>query len=165
MIELEKWITIPGTDGLYKASSHGNIRHVRRSKNLKAWTNWNGYKLVEMRKQKYAVHRMVALSFHGPCPENMECCHLDGNKNNNSPHNLKYVKRRENHSHKVKHGTQQIGENGSNAKLKTMEVIEILNMRAAGKTLKAIGLCFGVSASTVSCIVRRKTWTHLFNEA
>lgn len=51
------------------------------------------------------VHRLVLEAFVGPCPEGMECRHLDGNPANNRPGNLAWGTPRENQADSARHGT------------------------------------------------------------
>lgn len=44
----------------------------------------------------FRVHRLVLETFVGPCPEGMECRHLDGNPSNNLLDNLAWGTREEN---------------------------------------------------------------------
>jgi hypothetical protein len=50
------------------------------------------------------VHRLVLQAFVGPCPEGMECRHLDGNSANNRLENLAWGTCSENSADMVKHG-------------------------------------------------------------
>lgn len=52
----------------------------------------------------------------------------------------------------------QRGENGSAAKLTTVDVAEIRALYAAGELQRVIAERFGVSQTNVSCIVRRVSW-------
>ena len=51
------------------------------------------------------VHRLVLETFVGPCPDGMECRHLDGNPLNNQIGNLAWGTRKENHDDSIDHGT------------------------------------------------------------
>ena len=160
-----EWRSIP-VNLNYEASTEGTVRSlhdVTKLRILKTWKNWNGYHLVGLGQKAYAVHRIVALTFHGPCPDGLECSHLDGNKNNNRADNLKYVTRKENHAHKKLHGTAQVGEKGGRAKLKNNDVYEI--RRLANKvTQRSLAKRFNVSESVISRIVLKKTWKHLLTD-
>ena len=60
----------------------------------------SGYIYVRVNKQKYALHRLVALAFLEN-PENKEVVnHKDGNKTNNKLSNLEWVTTKENCLHK-----------------------------------------------------------------
>lgn len=103
------WIPIPGTDG-YEANASGEIR---RYWILKPWrtaggaAKRNGQKqreIIRVRmngtyKRGCYVHRLVASAFYGPCPDNKEVNHIDGNPLNNRADNLEYVTRSGNLKH------------------------------------------------------------------
>lgn len=61
------------------------------------WTkgsdNGHGYLCVKFRGKKYKVHRLVLEAFVGPCPEGMECDHIDRDKLNNHVSNLRWTDR------------------------------------------------------------------------
>ncbi len=50
------------------------------------------------------LHRLVLETFIGPCPDRMECCHKDGNKQNNSVGNLYWGTRVDNTADNIRHG-------------------------------------------------------------
>jgi len=118
------------------------------------------YLRVKMKRYKFYIHRLVLQAFVGPCPEGMECRHLDGNPRNNKLTNLKWGTRQENESDKVAHGTGNQGERNGMSKI-TWEVAEEIRKRyASGKeTQKAIGMDYGISDGTVCNIVNYKAWT------
>ena len=53
------------------------------------------------------------------------------------------------------------GEKHGKSKLTSSDVLEIRAASMAGEHQREIGLRFGVSQSTISCIVKRKTWQHI----
>jgi hypothetical protein len=53
------------------------------------------------------IHALVAEAFIGPRPEGMEVRHLDGDRRNNVPTNLRYGTRAENARDAVEHGTHR----------------------------------------------------------
>jgi len=59
-----------------------------------------GYCRVELydkgKLTRYKLHRLVLLTFVGPCPEGMEACHNDGLKTNNRLSNLRWDTHRNN---------------------------------------------------------------------
>jgi hypothetical protein len=96
------WANITEFPG-YQASSDGEVRSFRRSKprTLKPFLNPDtGYLQVCLRRdgKTYVktVHVLVALAFIGPPPWNMEVCHQDRVKTNNSLLNLEYDTRSRN---------------------------------------------------------------------
>ena len=104
---MEIWKDIPGYEGLYQASTSGEIKSLfRYNKILKQTVGKNGYKAVELFKNKkgkrFSVHRLIALTFI-PNPYNKpQINHIDENKVNNNIENLEWVTAEEN----LKHGTR-----------------------------------------------------------
>jgi len=53
------------------------------------------------------------------------------------------------------------GERSGLSKLKECQVVEIRTRHAAGETMTALSLAYGVEISSISKIVHRKLWTHV----
>jgi hypothetical protein len=53
---------------------------------------------------KPGVHRVIADAFHGPAPDGMDVDHIDHNKRNNTPGNLRYVSHAKNMRHAAANG-------------------------------------------------------------
>lgn len=62
-----EWRAIPGWDGKYEVSEHGNVRNVRRSKLIGFTVNRSGYLCVALYgpMRRFRVHQVVAMAFHG----------------------------------------------------------------------------------------------------
>jgi hypothetical protein len=90
------WKPIPGYEGLYEVSDCGLVRRFigGRYKNRKLTIGSNGYLHLVLSKKNvkttFSVHVLVLAAFVGPCPEDKECCHRDGDKLNNEVSNLYY---------------------------------------------------------------------------
>lgn len=95
----------------------------------------------------YLVHRLVLEAFVGPCPEGMECRHLDGNPANNKLENLCWGTRKENRADSIRHGTFLKGERHPLAKLTVLDVEKIRQSSESNKNLAAQ---FKVNPSTIS---------------
>src|SRR5262245_38045005 len=66
----------------------------------------SGYPVVQLGRGNYfRTSRLVLLAFVGPCPEGMECRHLDGNPQNNHVDNLRWGTSAENTEDQRRHGT------------------------------------------------------------
>lgn len=117
----EEWRPVLGYEGMYEVSSVGRVRGVGRfgetrpgviaffkPKILRGGMTKDGYPRVWLtrnnRRTEYRVSRLVCAAWHGPCPEGMECRHLDDNKLNNTPSNLRWGTRSENTYDKVRNG-------------------------------------------------------------
>jgi len=103
----------------------------------------------------------VLLAFVGPCPENCEACHEDGDPRNDAANNLRWDSHQSNIEDKQRHGTQQRGIQIHTAKLTEAEVIEIRSLREGGVLLRQLADRFGVTETMVSRICRRRSWKHV----
>lgn len=118
---------IDGIDPLYKAGSDGeiysfygeNARKLRASnKNARSYKSVSVVLSNGVRCSK-DVHRLICTAFHGK-PLNIErmtVSHIDGNKDNSAPSNLRWRTYRENLSHKYYHDTHDNGIKNSRAVL------------------------------------------------
>ena len=96
----EIWRDIAGYEGLYKVSTEGNIKSIKRNKLLSLYTNHGGYKKVDLCKNNtrkhYSVHRLVAQAFI-PNPDNLpQVNHKDEDKSNNCVSNLEWITHKDN---------------------------------------------------------------------
>lgn len=124
------------------------------------------YKALTLRRadgalERVYLHRAIAEAFHGPCPDGMQCCHLDGDKSNNSAGNLRWDTPSANNRHKDMHGTSPRGARNPMAKL-TPEAVEA--MRAArdetGKSYAGIAQDFNVSTMTAFRAISGQSWSN-----
>lgn len=104
------------------------------------------------------VHSLVCAAFHGPRPEGLQCCHNDGNPQNNRPENLRWDTRRANEADRIIHGTHNRGERHGLSKLKDAQVIEIKRFLQAGKSMRSLAKEFGVSEACIYDIKEGKRW-------
>jgi hypothetical protein len=107
------------------------------------------------------VHELVAMAFLGARPADAVVRHLDGDAKNNAVWNLAYGSHKDNMKDAVRHGTTTRGEANHKA-IVTAEVVKSLRQMewrrgeqvAAAKTI-------GISAATLNCILKRRTWAWL----
>lgn len=107
---MEKYVDIPGYEGIYQVSNFGNVKSLRyknanREKILSPINHYLGYQFVHLGRSKIRmVHVLVAESFV-PNPQNKPFVnHIDGNKKNNRATNLEWVTSKENMEHAIKTG-------------------------------------------------------------
>ena len=114
------------------------------------------------RKHYRRVHHLVLEAFVGPCPQGLECRHLDGVRLNAAVGNLAWGTPVENARDKRRHGTlgraRVCGEANHNHKLTTGQVAEIRQLLDAGLSQRNIAARFGVSHFSIGAIDRGKTW-------
>jgi hypothetical protein len=115
----ERWLPVVGWEG-YDVSDLGRVRSwwnrkarlcLNREPRIRKLTlHVEGYMHVGLSSNRiqrgHKVHRLVLEAFVGPCPEGMQCRHLDGNPSNNRLENLCWGTPIENWDDKVRHGTR-----------------------------------------------------------
>lgn len=119
------------------------------------------------KRHQRLIHRLVLETYIGPCPDGMECRHLDGNHRNNNLYNLCWGTRKTNHKDAIQQGTHQglhnKGENNGQSKLTEDQVRLIYASYHNGlHTQKELADYFGVSNITIHDIVHKKIWRHLW---
>lgn len=118
----ERWLPVPGYEGVYEVSDHGSIRSLdrivyagqgrtRRSAGrvLAPYAAKSGHLSVNLKKNceggTKQVHQLVLAAFVGPCPDGMEVCHNNGDAADNRLPNLRYDTRKSNVADTLRHGT------------------------------------------------------------
>lgn len=160
----EIWKPVVGLENYYRVSNLGAVFSIRSNKVLKPVTTMGYPRLslsIDGKRFDRHVHRLVLEAFRGPPPLGFECAHLNGDRSDARLVNLRWVSRKENHSHKYFHGTAQLGEKASVVKLKDGDVVEIRRRFKNGETQASLAKEFGLHFSNVSAIVLRKSWKHL----
>lgn len=163
------WKEIPGQDGRYEVSDHGQVRSLMFNKSnkarlLKLCSDGRGYVTVQLRyRRRYTVHRLVMLAFVGERPiETPHINHKNGIKTDNRLENLEYVTRSQNQKHAYSTGLgDNHGENHSRHKLTNDKIFEIRRRLASGERNIAIAKDLGVHESNISHIKRGRLWSHL----
>jgi hypothetical protein len=110
------------------------------------------------------IHVLVLSAFGGPCPPGYHALHGDNNTANNRLDNLRWGTPLENAADKTRHGTQTRGEQHSTAKLSNADVDRVFDLRAQGWKQREIGTALGITQSTISDILRGKSWAHRATE-
>ena len=111
------WKDIPDYDGVYQASSHGEIKSFKNGKEriLKPNLNNWGYEHVNLCKdgvkKNHYVHRLV-MEAHSYVDKGLFINHIDENKRNNHVSNLEYCTRSENISKFHKNNPEFAKESG-----------------------------------------------------
>jgi DNA-binding XRE family transcriptional regulator len=154
---VEYWKNIQGYEGLYQVSSLGRVRRLDGIAPGVHRVLKQGYTMQGVPK-KLQVHALVCEAWHGPCPDGLECRHLDGDHLHNVPGNLAWGTHTQNMQDKTGHGTQLIGERQPQAKLTEIQVIEI---RKSLKPYRTLAKLYGVSEPTIVSIRKGRTWKHL----
>lgn len=156
------WRDIPDYPG-YRVSSQGTILSLKSNKLLKPLTSRSGHQHVFLydghgRSDKIRIHRAVLLVFVGPCPQNCECRHLDGNPENNTIENLKWGTKQENVNDRRRHGRMPIPHESIFTKLIPADIPRIRHLKEQGYSSRQVGKMYGTSHTTILQIWRGNRW-------
>lgn len=175
----EVWKSVPGYEGLYEASTFGNIRSLDRTVYTKSGQSRNikGKILKPQRAtddprlqvslcKNYTVaviriHIVIAQTFLGDRPEGMHVCHNNGNCTDNNLSNLRYDTPKENERDKVLHGKATRGTRCHWHKLNDDQVREIRDLARKKISPAIISEMFGISPQNVSKIKLGTRWSWL----
>jgi HNH endonuclease len=156
----------------YAVSDDGRVWSCRHKSGLNGWwremrscgrAKYRSVTLCNGRSRKtFSVHRLVLESFVRLPHCGLVACHGNGNCHDNRLSNLRWDTQANNHRDSIRHGTWVRGESCGKSKLTNALVCTIRHERAfLGTTFVALGRKFGVSDTTISGIVKRKTWKHI----
>lgn len=112
---IEIWKPLPEYED-YQISDLGNVRTTRKinrnakSRDIRAINPYSTgrYRVFDAHNdlgtKVFTVHRAVLIAHIGLPPEGMECCHYDGDRDNNRLDNLRWDTKSENNKDCVRHG-------------------------------------------------------------
>jgi NUMOD4 motif-containing protein/HNH endonuclease len=185
-LPLESWKAIPGYELLYEASDQGRIKSLagwrwRKDRVLKPHTKSNGYQSVQLTRngvgKSFYIHRLILLTFAGPCPAEYECNHRNGRKDDNRLENLEYLTRSENVLHSIyvlqnsparprtgprSPNHKQQGETHTKAKLTAADVLSIRETYLRGGiSMRQLAQQYGVDGKAICDVVHRKSWKNV----
>lgn len=124
MLTTEEWRLIPGFPG-YEASTtgcvrsverrvsqvrYGKIHYITKPATVLATRDQSGYSVVQLRRADRrptakVVSRLVLMAFTGEDIPGLDCCHINGDRQDNRPENLRWGTRQENVDDMLRHGT------------------------------------------------------------
>lgn len=172
----ESWVDVPDYIGLYQVSDAGRVRIHPESPRKKGpsspskvlkLADRKGYLVATLmgldgKRKGTTVNRLVAFAFHGNPPTSKhQAAHLDGDRKNNLPSNICWATSKENHNHRIHHGTDAKGTRNGRSKIKESDVIAIREAVLRGRTKVSIALEFGISNTQVNNIALQKSWNHV----
>ncbi len=169
---IEEWRDIPNYEGIYQASSLGNIQRLagspkcKTTRLLKLNPRTNGYVFVSLslNAEIYEIdaHRLIALTFIGPA-NGLWVNHKNGIKTDNRIENLEYTTPGQNTQHAYDNGLNRgpVGELNGMAKL-TAEDVWMIRMCAAHDdnymSREEIAAIYGVSRTTITEVINSNSW-------
>src|SRR5699024_9791306 len=119
--QAERWLPVPGYEGLYSVSDRGRVRSEGRTvkyitgrsgrvpeRILKTSKHGDGYLQVSLSKNNkrktHYVHRLVLEAFVGEAPPEAQACHWNDTPEDNRPENLRWGTSSENRLDSVRNG-------------------------------------------------------------
>lgn len=169
----DRWLPIPGYEGLYSISDVGAVRSEARfvesyggrrrpvAARLLRPRIKSGYFCVELYSSGIGhwrgAHTLVAEAFIGPRPGGLYVCHNDGCKTNNNLANLRYDTPASNQADRKAHGTDRAlcGEESPVSKLTCDEVRRI---RMDHRSARIGAAEYGISISQFNRVRRGEDW-------
>lgn len=131
------------------------------------WTRGKpqGYGTINFRGRRYTTHRLAWILTHGALTTLEYVCHHCDNKACGNVAHLfvgdAAANARDLSEKGLANRENLRGMNSPCARLTDDQVREIRARGAAGESCRALGAAFGVNETTVSAILRRKTWQHI----
>lgn len=170
----EEWREVVGTDGAYEVSSLGRLRSYKRkgagNKTRKTVPvvltpshDRKGYLMHQVsyptgNPNRCSLAKLVAEAFIGPRPPGLHVAHINGNKRDNRPENLKYCTAQENNLDRIVHHTMPCGPMHHQSKMTWKKVAELRRLYAQGESFSALGRIFGLHYTSAQAIALRRTW-------
>lgn len=163
----EQWRDIPGYEGHYQISDHGQVLNCHTGKLMKCSLKGRKglqYPGVTLTKDcaptTFTVHRLVALAFIGARPDGAEINHINGNKMDARVSNLEYVTHKANMAHAAENNLMASGARHFKASLTQDAVDECRRLWNEGQlSLAEIANRVGSSAGAVWHVLAQRTWT------
>lgn len=174
---MERWIAIPGYEGLYEVSDLGQVRRLGGTPKCISMrmlvprkmgqAGYLGVGLYRDGIRRYwYIHRLVLLAFVGPCPPGHNVNHRDAIKDHNVLENLHYVTFSGNTEHAIGLGLRARGpacakgETNFNSRITDAEARLIKLGIRDGESCPKIAGRLGVSVHIVRHI-RKGAWAHV----
>lgn len=172
----ERWLPVPGYEGLYEVSDLGNVRSLHKSFKPRLRGDLLSPALTagvsprlgvclykDGASKTRLIHQLVLEAFVGPRPSpDHEACHGPGGALDNRLMNLSWGTRSKNQGlDRVRDGTSNRGTRQWQAKLTEDIVMECRKRYTAGETQYALAAEFGITQGAMSEVITGRQWAWL----
>ena len=176
----EIWKDVIGWENYYQVSNTGYVRskdrYIRNYRSGLALTKGKllslnktkGYLVATLFKDKirerYPVHRLVALHFLSNAENKPTVNHINTIKDDNRVENLEWATGKEQQLHAVKMGLRDktLGSNNNFSKLNDKQVLEIRELYSTGNLFqREIAEIYGIAEEHCHRIINKKSWKHI----
>jgi len=159
----------------YEINENGVLRRTETKEIRKLQVSYKGYLVSrlslgsEKLQKSISIHRAVICTFTDNIDFSLQVNHKDGDKTNNNLNNLEWCTCKENIQHANKNHLikRNFGSEHHNSKLTEKDVLYIKKNYVFGDVnygAKALGKKFKVDQTTISLIIKNKTWKHVKNQ-
>jgi hypothetical protein len=151
-------------------SSLGKVKNYLTGREFSIRITRQGYRYCSIplfqtigvkKTQSKLIHRMVAETFFDYLPvELYEANHMNGDKSNNSIHNINWLTRKENLQHARDNGLfkKQIGPDNGMYKYTNEDIKALDELRKEGYTLKQLGFLIDLKEGSVWSLLNRRKY-------
>jgi len=126
--------------------------------------DWDGYgKFYPTRRNGVPAHRFAYELVNGKIPAGMLACHICDNPGCCNPKHVYPGTHSQNNKDAFRRGRRSLkGDLSPSRKLTSKQVLTIRRKYSSGEyTQSKLADQYGVDHTTISCIIRRKSWSHI----
>ena len=157
---------IPGLPNRFRAGSDGHVYSYRcQLRRLIERLNKDGYPIVDIclngRKREARVHTLIAEAFLWPRRDGEQIRHLNGDRTDNRPGNLRWGTAQQNAQDRDQHGRTVRGSAARHATITEADVPLIRNLLKSRVLHREIAAMFGTTKFVIDNISAGKTWRHV----
>lgn len=157
---MEIWKDIKDYEGLYQASNLGNIKSVKKNRNLKFINRSDGYYYINLSKKSKVkptkVHRIIAQTFIEN-PNNYNIInHIDGNRKNNCISNLEWCTQSHNIKEAYRMGTKKPNKINIKKRKKVMQFSVNYQLIKIWDSIKEASKELKIKDSNISLVCKNK---------
>ncbi len=143
------------------AGKFGDWRQLKQSLAGRGKGHWR-VRLCRGGKSFYRyVHVLVLEAFVGPCPDGLQGCHNDGNRDSNGCANLRWGTQASNSQDALNHGQKPQGERHHWSTVSEDQVARLKRLLLRGLSAREAAQAVGVSRWVAVFVKAGKTWKHV----